>query len=601
MGILFTIFTFTAAVLLLIIITFLYLTFQIYSGKSIKNPNYPPVNGTIFSQIFYFNRLYDYQTEDAKKQKTFRLLAPGQSDLYTTDIRNIEHVLKTNFDNYTKGKYNQDIVIDLFGNGIFAVDGDKWRQQRKLASFEFSKRVLRDFSCSVFRRNASKLVRVISEMAIGDQIFDMQDTLMRCTLDSIFKVGFGVELNCLEGSSKEGTEFMKAFDDSNALVYWRYVDPLWKLKRYFNIGSEASLKKNIKIIDAFVTNLIRTKRKLLAEERLCDDKEDILSRFLVESKKDPEEMNDKYLRDIILNFMIAGKDTSANTLSWFFYMLCKNPVIQEKVAQEVRDVTRSQDDVVNVEEFTANITDTGLEQMHYLHAALTETLRLYPAVPLDGRCAEVDDILPDGFRMKKGDGLYYMAYAMGRMPYIWGEDAEDFRPERWLNNGVFQPESPFKFIAFHAGPRICLGKDFAYRQMKIVATALLRFFRFKLADDTRKITYRTMFTLHIDGGPRICLGKDFAYRQMKISAAVLLGSFIFKLADEKKPVNYRTMINLHVDGGLHVYAIHRHSTLLITSVMRLSNVFLEKQRLAESQYLYGSVGKQIHVCSRNWH
>ncbi|KAI5564397.1 hypothetical protein BDE02_14G057300 [Populus trichocarpa] len=499
MGILFTIFTVTAAGLLFIIISFLYLTFQTYSGKSIKNPNYPPVNGTVFGQLFYFNRLYDHQTEVARKQKTFRLLAPGQSELYTTDIRNIEHVLKTKFDKYTKGKYNQDIATDLFGKGIFAVDGDKWRQQRKLASFEFSTRVLRDFSCSVFRRNAAKLVRVVSEMAIADQIFDMQDTLMRCTLDSIFKVGFGVELNCLEGSNKEGIEFMKAFDDSNALVYRRYVDPLWKLKRYFNICSEASLKKNIKIIDDFVTNLIGTKRKLQAEERLYNDKEDILSRFLVESKKDPEEMNDKYLRDIILNFMIAGKDTSANTLSWFFYMLCKNPLIQEKVAQEVRDVTSSQDDVVNVEEFIANITDTTLEQMHYLHAALTETLRLYPAVPVDGRCAEVDDILPDGFRMKKGDGLYYMAYAMGRMPYIWGDDAEDFRPERWLNNGIFQPESPFKFIAFHAGPRICLGKDFAYRQMKILSIALLRFFRFTLADDTRKITYRTMFTLHIEG------------------------------------------------------------------------------------------------------
>ncbi|XP_011034716.1 PREDICTED: cytochrome P450 704C1 isoform X2 [Populus euphratica] len=499
MGILFTIFSITAAGLLFIIISFLYLTFQIYSGKSIKNPNYPPVKGTVFGQLFYFNRLYDHQTEVAKKQKTFRLLAPGQSELYTTDIRNIEHVLKTNFDKYTKGKYNQDVVTDLFGKGIFAVDGDKWRQQRKLASFEFSTRVLRDFSCSVFRRNAAKLVRVVSEMAIADQIFDMQDTLMRCTLDSIFKVGFGVELNCFEGSNKEGTEFMKAFDDSNSLVYRRYVDPLWKLKRYFNICSEASLKKNIKIIDDFVTNLIGTKRKLQAEERHYNDKEDILSRFLVESKKDPEEMNDKYLRDIILNFMIAGKDTSANTLSWFFYMLCKNPLIQEKVAQEVRDVTSSQDDVVNVEEFIANITDTTLEQMHYLHAALTETLRLYPAVPVDGRCAEVDDILPDGFRMKKGDGLYYMAYAMGRMPYIWGDDAEDFRPERWLNNGIFQPESPFKFIAFHAGPRICLGKDFAYRQMKILSIALLRFFRFKLADDTRKITYRTMFTLHIEG------------------------------------------------------------------------------------------------------
>lgn len=67
----------------------------------------------------------------------------------------------------------------------------------------------------------------------------------------------------------------------------------------------------------------------------------------------------------------------------------------------------------------------------------------------DGRCAEMDDILPDGFRLKKGDGINYMAYAMGRMPSIWGQDAEDFRPERWLNNGIFQAESPFKFVTFH--------------------------------------------------------------------------------------------------------------------------------------------------------
>lgn len=67
----------------------------------------------------------------------------------------------------------------------------------------------------------------------------------------------------------------------------------------------------------------------------------------------------------------------------------------------------------------------------------------------DGRCTEEDDTLPDGFKLKKGDGVYYISYAMGRMPCIWGDDAEDYRPERWLNNGIFQPESPFKFIAFH--------------------------------------------------------------------------------------------------------------------------------------------------------
>ena len=102
----------------------------------------------------------------------------------------------------------------------------------------------------------------------------------------------------------------------------------------------------------------------------------------MESEKDPEQMNDRYLRDIILNFMIAGKDTSANTLSWFFYMMCKNPVVQEKVAQEVRDVASCDTNEASIDDFVANITDATLEKMHYLHAALTETLRLYPAVPM---------------------------------------------------------------------------------------------------------------------------------------------------------------------------------------------------------------------------
>lgn len=92
-------------------------------------------------------------------------------------------------------------------------------------------------------------------------------------------------------------------------------------------------------------------------------------------------MDDQYLRDIILNFMIAGKDTSASTLSWFLYLLCKNPLVQEKIEQEVRDVTGGQKNETNIDDFVAKLTDETLEKMNYLHAALTETLRLYPAVP----------------------------------------------------------------------------------------------------------------------------------------------------------------------------------------------------------------------------
>ncbi|KAF8044300.1 hypothetical protein BT93_A2325 [Corymbia citriodora subsp. variegata] len=387
---------------------------------------------------------------------------------------------------------------DLFGDGIFAVDGEKWRHQRKLASYEFSTKVLKDFSTSIFLRNAVKLIMKISAAAGAKQIIDMQNLLMKSTLDSIFKVGFGVELNTLSGLDDSGNSFTKAFDDSNAIVYWRYVDILWKVKRFLNVGLEASLKQNLKTIDDFIFELIRLKKEQMKTGMIDSRKEDILSRFLIESENDPEKMTDKYLRDITLNFIIAGRDTSANTLTWFFYILCKHPYLQDKVAHDVRRVTGSEDNI-SAEDFAESITEEALGRMHYLHAALTETLRLYPAVPVDGKCASEDDILPDGFKVKKGDGVSYLTYAMGRMTYIWGDDAETFCPERWLEDGVFLPKSPFKFTAFQAGPRICLGKEFAYRQMKILAALLVHFFKFKLVDE-KDVTYRTMFTLHMDQG-----------------------------------------------------------------------------------------------------
>jgi cytochrome P450 len=174
MDIISTTLTIIASSLIFLFLAISLLMLRIFTGKSIKNPNYPPVHGTVFHMLLYFNRLYDYQTETAKNQRTFRLLTPQSSEIYTTDVRNIEHILKTNFDKYSKGEHNQDIMRDLFGQGIFVVDGDRWRQQRKLASFEFSTRVLRDFSCSVFRRNAAKLVTAISELSDAGLPFDMQ-------------------------------------------------------------------------------------------------------------------------------------------------------------------------------------------------------------------------------------------------------------------------------------------------------------------------------------------------------------------------------------------------------------------------------------------
>ncbi|OUZ99484.1 Cytochrome P450 [Macleaya cordata] len=458
---------------------------------------YHPVVGTKLNQILNFNRIHDYATDLSLKYKTFRFPGLFRNEIYTADPAIVEYILKTNFQNYGKGWYNYNNLKDLLGDGIFTVDGDKWRHQRKISSYEFSTRILRDFSSVVFQKNAAKLAHMISKIATSNLSMDIQDLFMKSTLDSIFQVAFGIDLDSMCGSSEEGTSFANAFDDSSAMTLWRYVDISWMVKRSLNFGSEARLKKNIEVIDSFVYKLIHSKTEQISSSRDHSSmkKQDILSRFLDSNVTDP-----KYLRDIILNFVIAGKDTTATALSWFLYMLCKHPNIQEKVAQEVREAIKVKDNMT-VEELAATVTEEALEKMQYLHAAITETLRLYPAVPVDAKICFSDDTLPDGFSVRKGDMVSYLPYAMGRMKFIWGDDAEDFRPERWLNDdGIFQSESPFKFTAFQAGPRICLGKEFAYRQMKIFSVILLGCFTFKLSDETKVVNYRTMINLHVDGG-----------------------------------------------------------------------------------------------------
>ncbi|KAK9101704.1 hypothetical protein Sjap_018958 [Stephania japonica] len=454
-----------------------------------------PIAGTMLNQLLNFNRLHHYMTDLATKHYTYRLISPFRSEVYTADPANVEYILKTNFPNFGKGWYNYTILGDLLGDGIFTVDGEKWRHQRKVSSYEFSTKVLRDFSSSVFRRNAVRLAGIISSAATSKSSMDIQDLLMKSTLDSIFKVGFGVELDSTCGST-EGTLFANAFNDSSELTLWRYVDITWPIKKFLNIGSEAKLKKNIKLIDDFMYKLIRTKIEKVSNSKddSAEKKEDIMSRFLDLNETDP-----RYLRDIVLNFLVAGRDTTATTLSWFIYMLCKHPHIQEKVAKEVREVTKASEDL-SLGDVAATMTEEILDKMHYLHAALSETLRLYPAVPVDAKICFSDDTLPDGFSVKKGDMVAYQPYAMGRMKSIWGDDAGEFRPERWIDeNGMFRGESSFKFTAFQAGPRICLGKEFAYRQMKIFASLLLHCFMFKLTDESKPVHYRTMLNLHING------------------------------------------------------------------------------------------------------
>ncbi|KAK7357405.1 hypothetical protein VNO80_16690 [Phaseolus coccineus] len=462
-----------------------------------KKRKYHPVAGTVIHQLFNFTRLLDYMIDRTNQSKTYRLLSFIRSEVYTANPVNIEYILTTNFSNYGKGWYHHSVLSDFLGDSIFTVDGEQWRHQRKATSYQFSTKLLRDYSNSAFKSNALKLAEIVSEAAISNNIIEMQELFMDATLDSICKVIFGVDLDTMRGTYIEGTEFSNAFDEASAAVMYRYFNFLWRIMRFFNIGSEAVLRKSLRRMDEFVYKVIRN--KVEQAQKLQDNlpvmKGDLLSRFIELKETDP-----KYLRDISLSFILAGKDTTAITLSWFFYELCKNSDVQEKIAKEIRETTNVAAGST-IDELAARITEENLEKMQYLYASLNETLRLHPAVPVQGKFCFSDDTLPDGFSVRKGDLVSFQPYVMGRMKFLWGEDAEKFRPERWLDeNGILKKESPFKFTAFHAGPRICVGKEFAYRQMKIYSSLLLGTHIFKLADENKSVKYRMMLTLQIEGG-----------------------------------------------------------------------------------------------------
>ncbi|XP_057493080.1 cytochrome P450 704B1 [Actinidia eriantha] len=495
-----------------------------WNQRNKKGPKSWPIVGAAIEQLMNYNRMHDWLVAYLSESKTVVVPMPFTTYTYISDPADVEHVLKTNFANYPKGEVYQSYMEVLLGDGIFNVDGELWLKQRKTASFEFASKNLRDFSTVVFRDYSLKLSAILNQASLHSQEVDMQELFMRMTLDSICKVGFGVEIGTLASHLPENS-FAKAFDIANIIVTLRFIDPLWKIKKFLNVGSEAALDHSIKIVDDFTYSVIRRRKAEIAANigtcKIDKVKHDILSRF-IELGKDPENnMTDKSLRDVVLNFVIAGRDTTATTLSWAIYMIMTNGQVAEKLYSELKtfEEERAKEENVTllkcnendpetfnqrVSQFASLLTYDSLRQLYYLHAVITETLRLYPAVPQDPKGILEDDVLSDGTELKAGGLVTYVPYSMGRMEHNWGPDAASFKPERWFKDGHFQNASPFKFTAFQAGPRICLGKDSAYLQMKMALAILCRFYKFSLVPG-HPVKYRMMTILSMAHGLKVTI------------------------------------------------------------------------------------------------
>ncbi|PON90373.1 Cytochrome P450, E-class, group I [Trema orientale] len=474
----------------------LYLHFHTFPNKSSTNTGFKiyPIVGILPGFLKNRQRLLDWFTETLVKTPTNTAVTRRFGNIrgvVTANPKNVEHVLKTNFENYPKGNGFVSVLGNFLGRGIFNSDGEIWKVQRKTASYEFNTKSLRNFVMEdVVVELETRLIPTLEKASETERVMDLQDVLERFAFDNICKLAFNVDPGCLGGDGTVGAEFMQAFEDATVLSSgrFRYSFPyLWKIKRLLNIGSERHLRESISTVHEFADNIIRSRM----ESKLEKPQEDLLSRFMGhEYDNSPE-----FLRDIVISFILAGRDTTSSALTWFFWLLSSRPKIQENILKELETI-RIQNRKNTGETFSFN----ELRSMQYLHAAISESMRLYPPVPADSKVCQNDDVLPDGTFVGKGWFLTYHTYAMGRMEKIWGKDCNEFRPERWLEDGVCRQESPFRYPVFHAGPRMCLGKDLAYIQMKSIAASLIERFEIDVLNKDMFPGYILSLTLRMKGG-----------------------------------------------------------------------------------------------------
>ncbi|GAB4860453.1 hypothetical protein Ancab_035613 [Ancistrocladus abbreviatus] len=481
--------------------------------KTYGPPTYPII-GCLIS--FYRNqrRLLDWYTDMLSESPTqtivIRRFGAGPI-VVTANPANVEYILSTNFSNFPKGKPFTDILGDLLGYGIFNVDGECWVSQRKLASYEFSTKSLREFVVSILEHEVEdRLVPLLDAASEDEETIDLQDVLKRLTYDTICKLSIGIDPCCLD-LSRPTPPLLKAFEMAAEISATRAASPIyatWKIKRVLNIGSERKLKEAIKMVHTSVEEIITTRKNQALnhkEGRPVNNSHggDLLSRLLRAGN------SVEAVRDVAMSFIMAGRDTTSAAMTWLFYSLSRHPAIEQKLVDEVSRIPSL---------FNGACRDhdvyEALKNMKYMHACLCETMRLFPPVAWDSKHAVSDDVLPDGTRVKKGGRVTYFPYGMGRMEALWGENWFKFEPDRWFvepkedrdNKRELKVVSSYVFPVFQAGPRSCLGREMALMQMKYVVASILKRFKFEPVCSEPAI-FVPLLTAHMAGGFQVRVKK----------------------------------------------------------------------------------------------
>ncbi|KAK6154534.1 hypothetical protein DH2020_008782 [Rehmannia glutinosa] len=450
------------------------------------------------------HRFHDYVNEILKESGgTFEFKGPlfGNMDMVITcDPTNIQHIFSKKFSNYPKGPEFRKI-FEILGDGIFNADFELWELHRRTTlSLMSSEKFYSSLERSVWQKVETGLIPVFDKFLEQgfDFDFDLQHIIQRFAFDNICQLMLNYDPGSLSPDLPE-IRCERALSDALEPLLHRHILPetVWKVQKWLEIGNEKKLLEAWEAFDDFIYP------RISLEDNNSDNIFEAFTKAYHESENIEFSGDLKhFLRDTFLNLLVAGRDSLSTGLTWFFWLISKNPSVEIKIREEIETV-------LQINEKWRYFSVEESHKLVYLQAALFETIRLFPPIALEHKVPIEPDVLPGGnVYVDHNTKVIISFYSTGRMESVWGKDCLEFKPDRWIlpGGGGVRHESAFKFPVFNAGPRTCLGKKMAIIEMKMVAAFIVYHFQVHVIEG-HPVSPRDAVILHAKHGLRVRLSR----------------------------------------------------------------------------------------------
>lgn len=446
--------------------------------KELNGPKGLPLVGTLFK--LDLPNLHKQIEEWADVYgDVYRLDLPIKNQLVVTRPSMIQAISADRPDGFVRAK-KLDLILREGGvHGVFNAEGDEWRVHRNLVTKGLDVKHQKQFFPQLVA-TVERLYQKWKRDAASGEPFDIQQDLLRFTVDVSVWLAFGYEINTLEqkeGVIQEHMEkiFPTIFERINNPIPWhRFIRS--KKSREFDIA----VSEMNKLVDKFIEE---AQKNIEANPALREHPSNLIESILVASETE-ETIGPKEVRGDLLTLLMAGEDTTAHTLIWMIYELASLPHIQDAIREEVDKVIG---DELYVRDYSLN------NSLKYIEAVANESLRFKPVAPIILHEA-IRDTEIEGYEIKTGQ-MILTQYRHGALSDKYFTDAREFKPERWLKESKCPVHNMDAFTPFGAGPRYCPGRNLAILEIRNVIAMLFKNFEIELITPPEEVKEIMAFTL----------------------------------------------------------------------------------------------------------